>query len=230
LQQALHQCFFAAMHLIFLYTHIIAGSLALLAGPFSMFNQTGNSMHRFTGRIFFYAMTVVFITSVYLSIAGNIPFLLMIGIFSYHSIAVAYRALSLKRKGAKAGYADWLISSTALLFNLAMLVTGVITLAEEGSFGIVLLAFGAFGSFSCLQTMRRYASGYQDKNGWLYTHISGMCGGYIATLTAFLVNTVHFLPPVMLWLGPSVILTPYIIVTLRKFRSGRATIKSEFTA
>ena len=44
-----------------------------------------------------------------------------------------------------------------------------------------------------------------------------MIGGYIATVTAFLVNVVQSNYPVLLWLSPTVILVPFLFYTARKF-------------
>ncbi len=204
-----------------LLMHIINGGLALLTGPIAMFNQNGNRLHRLAGKIFFISMTVVFVSSVYLSIYENIPFLLMIGVFSYHSIAIGYRALYLKKlgNGQKAVTLDWFISITTTIFNICMLIWGInYYFLQQESFGIVAMAFGSIGLWGNYQVIKRYISGYQGKNGWLYIHISGMIGGYIAATTAFLVNVVTFQPSFVLWLAPTIVFTPVIIYTTSKFR------------
>ena len=204
-----------------LLIHIINGGLALLTGPIAMFNQNGSRLHRLTGKIFFISMTVVFVSSIYLSIYDNIPFLLMIGVFSYHSIAVGYRALYLKKLGnrQKPRPLDWFISITTTLFNSCMLIWGInYYFFLKELFGVVAMVFGSIGLMGNYQVIKRYISGYKEKNGWLYIHISGMIGGYIATTTAFLVNVVTFQPSFVLWLAPTVVFTPVIIYTTTKFR------------
>ena len=115
------------MHQILLVIHIICGSIALLSGPVAMFNQNGNNIHRISGRIFFRAMTVVFITAIFLSIMGSSLFLLMIAVFSYYNIAVAYRALYLKKlgRGQRAEKIDWFISIVTAIFNGGLIITGL---------------------------------------------------------------------------------------------------------
>jgi uncharacterized membrane protein len=78
---------------IFLIAHIICGFAALLTGFLSMLNRKGGKGHRLTGRIFFIGMTGVFVTSTGISIFKNIPFLLMVGFFSYHMACSGYRIL-----------------------------------------------------------------------------------------------------------------------------------------
>ena len=203
-----------------LLIHILTGGLALTTGPIAMMNQNGNNTHRLAGKIFFYSMTVVFLTSVFLSIYDNIPFLLMIGVFSYNSIALGYRALYLKKlnAGQKAQPIDWFISITTIIFNIGLIAWGInfFFLLKE-SFGIIGILFGSFGLSTNLRAIKRYRIGYKTKNGWLFIHISGMIGGYIATTTAFLVNVVHFQPAFVLWLAPSVVFVPVIFYTISKF-------------
>jgi uncharacterized membrane protein len=206
---------------ILLFIHITCGTLALLAGPIAMLNQNGNNLHRKSGKIFFYAMTIVFFTAIYLSVAGNIPFLFLIAIFSYYNIVVGYRALYLKKLGSgqKPELFDWSITILTTLFHAALLVWGIVVLFIQGdNFGIVASIFGILGGLGNYREYLHYIKGYTTKNGWLYVHISGMLGGYIATLTAFLVNVVTFQPSFVLWLAPTVVIVPYMIYVSQKFR------------
>ncbi len=206
---------------ITLIIHITFGTMALLTGPVAMLNQNGNNLHRISGKIFFYAMTVVFFTAIYLSVAGNIPFLFLIAIFSYYSIVVGYRALHLKKlgNGQKPRLFDWAITIFTTLFHFALLVWGIVVLFfQSNNFGIVALIFGALGGLGNYREYRHYTVGYKEKNRWLFVHITGMIAGYIASATAFLVNVVTFQPSFVLWLAPTVVIVPYMIYVSRKFR------------
>jgi uncharacterized membrane protein len=206
---------------ILLYLHIAAGTIALITGPVAMFNQNGNRMHRLSGKGFFYCMSIVFITAVYLSIVDKIPFLLMIAVFSYYNIAVAYRALYLKKLNSRyrAQKIDWLITVFAGCFNAGLLCWGVCRMfTENQSFGLVAVLFGGFGLYTAYRNIVIYIHGYRIRNGWLYIHISGMIAGYIAAFTAFLVNAIKFTPPFVLWLAPSALFVPVIFITIRKFK------------
>ena len=150
-----------------LLLHIITGGIALLTGPVAMMNQNGNKTHRLTGKLFFYAMTIVFITSIFLSIYDDIPFLLMIGVFSYNSIALGYRALYLKKlnAGQKAQPIDWFISITTILFNIGLISWGFYyVFIVKTSFGIIGLLFGSFGLLTNVKAIQRYRNGYKVKN------------------------------------------------------------------
>jgi uncharacterized membrane protein len=209
-----------SMKSILLFIHITCGSIALLSGPVAMLRQDGKSLHRISGKIFFYTMTIVFLTAVYLSITDQLIFLLLIAVFSYYNIVSAYRALYLKRlgHGQKPALMDWMILCITLVFHSGLLAWGVERLMSSQSFGIVALVFAMIGLLTNLREYRTFTKGYREKNGWLYSHITGMIGGYIASLTAFLVNTVSFQPAFILWIAPTLVFTPFIIYTISKFR------------
>ena len=65
-----------------LFIHIIGGVIALGIAPIALSLSKWSKAHKFFGWVFFGGMTAIFITSSILSVAKNIPFLLMIGIFS----------------------------------------------------------------------------------------------------------------------------------------------------
>ncbi len=56
---------------------------------------------------------------------------------------------------------------------------------------------------------------------WLKVHIGNMLGSYIGAITAFVVNQMEHipLPPIVMWLGPSVILVPIIVIELKKVKT-----------
>ncbi|MEP7264136.1 MAG: hypothetical protein ABI772_06555 [Bacteroidota bacterium] len=209
-----------AAHII-LIVHIICGSIALLSGPVAMLNQTGNNLHRLSGKLFFYAMSVVFVTAIYLSIVHHLLFLFLIAIFSYYNIVIAYRALYLKKlgNGQKPKLIDWIITIITSVLHGSLIVWGIyVSFIMGQSFGSVAVIFGSIGGLMNIRAFKHYINGYREKNDWLIVHISGMIAGYIAATTAFLVNVITFQPSFILWLAPSVIFVPYIIYTTRKFK------------
>ncbi len=88
--------------------------------------------------------------------------------------------------------------------------------------GIVSLVFGIIGIRGNASTIKRLKGKVTKRNYWLLGHIGGMLGSYIGALTAFLVNNGNHipLPPIVLWLGPTVIFVPMIIWELRKHDTG----------
>jgi hypothetical protein len=60
-----------------------------------------------------------------------------------------------------------------------------------------------------------------DRITRIANHLIRMMGATIAVITAFLVVNVHFDPGWVVWLAPTVVLTPLIIVWSRRARQGR---------
>jgi hypothetical protein len=69
--------------------------------------------------------------------------------------------------------------------------------------------------------VRRFIKGPKETLYWLKIHVGNMCGSYIGAITAFVVNQSEHIPvnPILLWLGPTFILVPVIMVELRKIKS-----------
>lgn len=210
-----------------LYTHIVAGGLALLAGPIAMFNQDGGKLHRKSGIIYFYSMMVIFVSSIILSIVRENWFLFMVGIFSCYLVLTGYRALKLKmlHRGQKAEKIDWSILIISLLAGLGLIAMGIWMFWSLGnSFGLVPFIFGGVMMSGVKEDYQRFTVPPTEKNHWLLKHIAGMMGGYIGTLTAFLVQNIETDPGFIAWLAPTVILTPVIIYSTNKIRKGKSKI------
>lgn len=67
-----------------LVVHVVSGYTALTSGAVVMITKKGNRVHRLLGRIFFYSMMGVTVSSFALSFYKNIPFLFYIGIFVFY--------------------------------------------------------------------------------------------------------------------------------------------------
>lgn len=88
-----------------LFFHVIAGTIALLAGIVAMSARKGARMHRVAGTVFFVSMLVMAIFADYLAVAmpGQIPNL-FIGTFTIYLVATAW--LTVRRKERSAGLAE----------------------------------------------------------------------------------------------------------------------------
>ena len=210
---------------VLMITHISGGTLALLSGIIPMVVNKGNKAHRLFGKVFFMGMTVVFLTAFAVSIIKNIPFLLLISIFSYYSVANGYRSLYLKKlhKGQKATIVDWVLNIVAGIFILGMVVWGAYLIGTNTNpqMGTVSLVFGLLGCRGIYTTIGHFTKLPTSKTIWIEGHIAGMVGGYIASVTAFLVvNNEKYigLPPVVAWLLPTALLVPYIVYWTRKYK------------
>lgn len=204
--------------------HIIAGSGALIFGAIAFALRKNTPKHKPIGRIYFWCMTVVFITAMFVSVYKELLFLFLIGIFTYYSTIIAYRSLRLKNlhKGQKPLKIDWLIEIIAGLTFTGMIAFAAYILIVKGNLGgVIPLVFGAFGLLSVRTNVRLMTRQPKETLYWLKKHIGHMMGSYIGAVTAFLVNQTEYIPinPIILWLGPAVIVVPAIIIESKKVKS-----------
>ncbi len=207
-----------------LIVHVIAASVALLTGALAIILKSNTPRHKPVGRIYFWSMTLVCITATWISVAKNLQFLFLIGIFTYYATLIAYRALKLKElhRGQKPHALDWVIEGVAGLSFLGMLVFSVVVyLQSQSSEAIIPFVFGALGVWGVYRNVRAFIKGPTETLYWLKKHIGNMCGSYIGAITAFTVNQSSHIPlnPIILWLGPTLIITPIIVFELKKVKS-----------
>jgi uncharacterized membrane protein len=201
--------------------HIVAGTLALLSGLLAIVFRNRVKIHKPIGKIYFWCMSIIFFSAIYMAFVKTNVFLFCVAFFTYYACLTAYRALRLKKLhlDQKPTYFDWAIEIffggmhiAFVLFAIVQLIKGQTTLA------LVSLVFGLFGIQGNLNTIKRFRKKLVFKNYWLLAHIGGMLGSYIGAITAFTVNnSAHIpLPQIVLWLGPTAFLVPFIIYELRK--------------
>lgn len=216
---------------ISLVIHIAAGATALLVAPIAMVVKKGGRSHAFWGLTFFWSMTVIFITALFLSTVKWIPFLLMIAVFSYYSVFSAYRWRSLKKlhHGQQAAWYDWVAMTVNGVFNVAFFTWGVVLIIRgvSGPFPFLAIGFGIFGLLISKDNLQLFRRAHEPQT-WLYQHMGGMLGGFIATLTAFSSQVMNFMPAWLQWSWPSVIGVPLISYWIaryrRKFRTSGSSI------
>lgn len=206
-----------------LVIHVTAGTLALITGLLAMILKSQTPKHKRVGKIYFWCMTVIFVTGFYLSLIRGNLFLFYISIFSYYLTLVAYRALKYKDPAKRAERMDWLIELVSGGAFLGLVIYAVISfIYPEGRMsGLIPLAFGLIGLSGVRRNTARFRSGPSERLSWQKLHIGNMIGSYIAAVTAFLVNQSEYIPvnPVILWLGPTVLLVPLIRSEVRKVKT-----------
>ena len=206
---------------VLLFLHVLAGSFALLAALFAISLRKGASKHNFAGRIYFWSMMTVAATALPVSVLRPNLMLFFVALFS------SYMAYAGWRFGKKARYimnrrpfVEWAM----LLVGIAMVSSGAIQVFTSNPMGWVLVAFGAIGLQFGIQDVRGWGK-TEDFGTRISNHLSHMLGGTIATITAVLVQQVvprlDAASPfkVVVWLAPTVIITPLIVVWARKVQS-----------
>lgn len=203
--------------------HIAAGGGAFISGALAILLKRNTPKHKPVGRIYFWCMTVIFITGVVLSLAKGRLFFFFIAVFSYYATLIAYRALRLKNlhKGQRPQPIDWFTEITAGLTFFGMVLFGLNMILNGNSAGSIAMIFGSMGLLGVYRNSSRFIKGPTESLYWLKVHIGNMLGSYIGAITAFTVNQSDKIPlhPIILWLGPTAILLPVIVFELKKIRS-----------
>lgn len=201
-----------------LILHVLAGSSALAAAIFAISFRKGATKHNLAGKIYFWSMMAVAATAIPVSILRPNLMLFFVALFSAY---MAYAGWRFGRKSRylmnRPPYVEW----GMLLVGIAMTITGLFQVFTTSTMGWVLVAFGAIGIQFAVQDIRgwRKAENFGTR---ISNHLSHMLGGTIATVTAVLVQQV--VPRldsasafrVVVWLAPTVIITPLIAVWARK--------------
>lgn len=186
--------------------HVFTGILALVSGFLVFIQAKGTQFHVRIGKVYYFAMLLVFLTSIYVSIYRENWFLLLIGIFSFYMVQSGVRMNSF-RKSRKIVPLDKLRVFGYGLAFLTMIVLALLVFARSMNLAIILLIFGLIG-LSLIRLEFNYfilRKPSDDPNAYFREHIGRMTGSYIAAFTAFLVNNINFFHPLLMWLGPTVI-------------------------
>ena len=204
--------------------HVIAGIGALIFGALAIILKKNTPKHKPVGRWYFYCMTTIFVTGVFLSVCKGLLFLFFIAIFTYYSTIIAYRALRLKNLHAdqKPAMIDWIVEAIAGITFIGLILFAInYYIKNESINALIPFVFGTMGLWGVIKNVKRLRRKPKETMYWLKLHIGNMLGSYIGAITAFVVNQAEHipLPPIVLWLGPAAILVPIIAMELKKIKS-----------
>ena len=203
--------------------HALFGFIALIVAPLAMISRKGGDWHRRWGKTYFWSMAMVAVTGVGLGVVRENWLMAMVAVFAFHMIASGYRALYLKRlhEGQRPQLMDRILMISAGIVNSGIFLWGAVNLAlgHRTSGPIIFTAFGIIGLLFVWRDFQRFYSHNNDKRAWLYAHITGFLGGYIATVSAFSAVNLEMLQPRWLqWLWPTLIGVPLIMLWVRHYR------------
>ncbi len=206
---------------ILLLLHILAGTISLTAAVAAVSTKTLNVSHRwhiYAGQAFFWGMLGVFLTAIPMALIRASLFLVLIAVFSLYLAFAGWR-LAKNRRGTPA-LIDWLRGGIMVAAAAGMIGLGTFLVAGGDSNGITLLVFGGIGALTSLSDLRTLRSGGVSGRARVADHLAMMLGATIATVTAFVVVNFTFEPAFVLWLGPTVIITPVIVWWRKRLEAG----------
>lgn len=202
-----------------LYLHILVGSIALITGLVALLSAKGKYTHKKVGKIYFYAMTLVFITGLIVAGYRFNKFLFLIAFLSYYSVFAGIRSLRLKNlhKQQKAKLVDWTAGIINAIANLIFIGIGLYYAFSNGFLtgGTILsIGFGLGGLLISYTNLKPFIIKPEKAYHWYLSHIGNMMGGYIATFTAFLstmVTRFELMNPFLAFALPSLIGIPLLL-------------------
>ena len=194
-----------------LFVHAAAGMIALIAGLSAAFLKKGSKLHSAVGRVFSLFMGSSAVMAVVLAIWHPNPFLLGIGFFTLYLVSSGWvwirrMPFHKKIKLTKA------IGAAGVLAAGYMVYVGIIN-----SLGAIILYVLA-GILAVLSFADLVLKTTPDKVA--AKHGGRMGGALIAAITAFLVTNlpdISFLSPLVIWLVPTAVGTPLIVIGIRRF-------------
>lgn len=196
------------IHTALLILHVAGGMTALVSGLIPMFTRKGSRIHKAGGRWYTWSMWISVLSALPLSMMKQNLFLGTIAVFTAYMIYTGNRT-SKRKSVVPEGRMDLTMMGLALFSGIVMVGYGIWLVAGPSGktgMGIILLVFGTITFLLGTEDLGYWRKrGQKQQKSWMLVHLSRFGGAYIATITAFLVTNVTFIPGLLLWLGPTVI-------------------------
>lgn len=202
-----------------LVVHIASGAVTLVSAAIAILARQLNwkhQLHKVSGSVFSGAMLLIFLTALPMSLLKFNLFLLLISVFSFYLMLSGW-LYATDRQDTRSPVL-LTVSSIMLAVSAAMIAFGMWSLVTGNQNGLVVLVFGSIGALLARADWRIARVGGAKGKKRITQHLTQMIGATIAAITAFLVNTVQ-LPGfwgVVLWLAPTALLVPVIVLQSRK--------------
>ena len=197
-----------------LFIHILSGTVALIAAAFAVASSKGQKVHVLAGRTYFWGMAIIFLTAIPMSIAGSNVFLFLIAIFSFY-LAYAGMRFARNRTGT-ANFFDWVAIGLMVLSGVIMLFLATNYFMNSNSQYITLTVFGFIAISLGYADFKSYRNKSAIGKQRIARHLTNMLAGTIAVITAVLVTNINIEPVFILWILPTMIITPIIFWWNRK--------------
>ncbi len=107
---------------------------------------------------------------------------------------------------------------------MAMAAYGILLLYSNNSSGVTMLVFSGIGTVLSILDIRTLRAGGVTGKERIMWHLTMMLSAVIACITAFVVVNFTFRPGFVLWLAPTFVITPVIVIWNIKIGRG-TTIK-----
>jgi hypothetical protein len=167
-------------------------------------------------------MFLIFITAIPMSIVSSNLFLFLVAIFSFY-LAYAGMRFARNRTGI-ANTFDWAAVGLMVLSGIAMWCLATVYFLNNNAQYITLAVFGFIAISLGYTDFRSYRNKSAIGKQRIARHLTNMLAGTIAVITAVLVTNVNIEPVFILWILPTILITPLIFWWNRKTLSGNKDI------
>lgn len=190
-----------------IYTHVGLGSLAFIIGALTLFLKKGSPLHKLTGKIFYYSMTVSVVISLLVSVTpGHIsPTMFHIAVLSLYFLIGGKRSILFK-KAQHSVKPDQILAFIVIITSVAVMAYSILI---EGRVHILRTVFGTIGMVFGGLDLWVFSDHKKIKRRWLFLHLSKMIGGYTAAVTAFFVAQ-NILSGYFNWFAPAFFAVSYV--------------------
>ena len=193
---------------ILLPIHITSGSIALFSAALAISTEKGKKIHVLSGKSYFWAMVLIFLTAIPMSIINSNVFLFLIAIFSFY-LAFSGMRFARNRSGVPTRV-DLIAVNFMFLSGAGMWILAIIFVINNNSQFITLIVFGflaLFLGYGDFQTFKNQTATGKER---IAKHLTNMMGGTIAVVTAVLVVNPPTDPEWVWWILPTFLITPLI--------------------
>jgi uncharacterized membrane protein len=204
------------------FLHILSGMTAFFVAPIALIAVKGSQTHKIWGKVFFWAMVLVAFSALPMTLYHPNLFLFLVAMFSFHLSLYGYRTIQ-QRKSVNVRRSmriDLLIACMAALCYAGFIIWGISIFfkSDNHAFGYIAIIFGIIGMRLSISGFKSFQTPPTDHMQWWYSHMQGMVGSYIATLSAFSAVNFYFLPDIVRWLWPTLIGAPLLFVWERYYK------------
>ena len=193
---------------ILLLTHIASGSIALFSAALALCTEKGKKFHVLSGKSYFWAMVLIFLTAIPMSIINSNVFLFLIAIFSFY-LAFSGMRFARNRSGVPTRV-DLISVNFMFLSGAGMWILALIFFINNDSQFITLIVFGFLALSLGYGDFRTFKNETAKGKERIAKHLTNMMGGTIAVVTAVLVVNPPTDPEWVWWILPTFLITPLI--------------------
>ena len=205
-----------------LAVHVVAGFFALtgaIIATATMFFDFPHKWHVYSGKMFVFGMAGIVVTAIPITLIKSNYFLLLIAVFSGYLALAGWRYA--KNRTGVPNTIDWVRVGVMTASSILMLIYGAWMIHRGNLNGIMIIVFGIIGGGLCLSDTYTLRTGRAKGKTRVALHLTMMLSGLIATVTAFAAVNFTFKPAFVLWLTPTVLITPIIVWWNMKIEGGR---------